>query len=113
VTDFSTFAVDVQQWQRETFPGGSALGAANHLLEEALELVADLERYGETGDENALGQAGEEAADVLLLLIAVAGLVGFDLMDEAHRKMEKNRARTWETVPNERGYRKHIEGNQS
>lgn len=107
--EFTSFAADVQQWQRETFPGGTAVGAANHLLEEAGELADELERFNETDDYNALGMAEEEAADVFLLLIAVSGLVGFDLMDAAKTKMAKNRARVWETAPNDRGYRKHIE----
>lgn len=109
VSDFAAFAADVQQWQRETFPGGSAIGAVNHLLEEAGELADELERHRETGDDNALGLAEEEAADVLLLLIAVAGLVGFDLLAAARTKMVKNRQRIWESTPNRRGYRKHID----
>lgn len=100
---FAKFAADVQEWQRETFPGGTSVGAVEHLVEEAGEL-ADAIKHGPSDEA-----VREEAADVLLLLIAVVGLEGFDLMAAAQEKMAINRARAWETVPNERGYRKHIE----
>lgn len=105
MTDFNEFALSVQQWQRETFPGGDSEGAAYHLLEEAQELVREIE------SSEFASRIEEEAADVFLLLIAVAGLEEFNLMDVAQRKMEKNRVRVWETEKNERGYRKHIESN--
>lgn len=112
--DFPAFAKEVQQWQRETFPGGSGLGAARHLLEEAGELVEALEPVKEGTITAALERDREmrkEAADCLLLLIAVAGLEGFDLLEAAREKMKINRARTWETSSGEKGYRKHIEPN--
>lgn len=107
IIDFNRFATEVQQWQRETFPGGSSYGAVEHLVEEAGELAYAVKH----GPSNAAVR--EEAADVLLLLIAVAGLEGFDLMAAAQHKMRINRERTWETAPNERGYRKHIEAEAS
>jgi len=102
-----SLAAEIRAWQIETFPNGTPLGAAEHLLEEARELVQELRGMGKPRAYD-FDRVREEAADVLLLLIAVAGMVGFDLLPAAVDKMEINRNRTWESEPNERGYRKHV-----
>lgn len=89
---------EIVEWQRETFPNASTIGAARHLLEEAHELVAAVE-----SDE--FGLAEEEAADVLLLLLSVCDKIGANLLEAARTKLDKNRQRTWHATPD--GYFKH------
>lgn len=65
-----------------------------HLLEEVNELAED-------------PSDGEEMADCFILLMNLAEMHGHDLMTEAQKKMDKNRARKW-GKPDERGVCHHV-----
>lgn len=73
---------EVNEWQRATFPDGTARSAAVHLLKEAHELAAD-------------PHDAEEMADVLMLVAGVADRAGVDLHAALRAKLEKNRQRKW------------------
>lgn len=94
MSDFHAFANDVMSWQRETFPQSTTGSVLSHLLEETAELYRD--------------RTPEEAADVLLLLIAFADKEGFDLLAAAAAKLAINKERVW-TVKAQGGHTKHME----
>jgi len=89
---FEQFRHEVLAWQRVTFPNSTAATVLSHLKEEAEEL-------GDT-------PGAEEAADVLMLLIALADKMGFDLLAAAQDKLEINKHREWTTTAAE-GHTKH------
>ena len=43
---------------------------------------------------------GEELADVVIYLLGLAEMTGFDLQDEIEAKMAKNAARVYQRLPN-------------
>lgn len=86
---------DISEWAAETFPGQTAESKAEHLLDEAGELLKD-------------PTSGEEMADVLILLLNLAQMGDIDLLQEVHKKMAKNRARQW-GPPDARGVYHHID----
>lgn len=83
VSELFDFQCEVGRWQRETF--GSAVQCTptliSHLAHEVIEL--------------AESRAPEEAADCLILLLGIADVSGYDLLEEARAKMEVNRRREW------------------
>lgn len=80
--DFRELASEIVAWQRETFPKATPESIVAHLAREVLELADDpFDR--------------EEAADVLHLLIGLAAVVGFDLVEALRVKFERNKARRW------------------
>jgi NTP pyrophosphatase (non-canonical NTP hydrolase) len=99
-----TIQREIGEWHQATFPGGTAASAARHLIEEADELYEAIHRPG-LKNRAAIT---EEAADVLLLLIAAANKLGIDLEEAVNLKMSKNHSRRWALDP-ATGYRKHIE----
>lgn len=54
-----------------------------------------------TAWRKGLPELGEELADVLLFLVAIAEMTGIDLADEVERKMAKNARRVYQS--DERG----------
>lgn len=90
---FDNFQVEVNEWQRKTFPESTKATVLTHLYREAKEL-----REKGTPDE---------AADVLLLLIAFADKAGFSLFDAARDKFEICKARKW-GQPDAQGVREHV-----
>ncbi len=74
---------EISSWATVTFPGQTVESKLAHLKDEVDELIQA------PGD-------GEEMADCVILLFNLAELQGFDLIEEARRKMEKNRLRTIE-----------------
>lgn len=94
-SDLEKLGVEVLEWAQATFPGQLPSSVASHLHDEAGELME------EPGNN-------EEMADCFLLLIQLAALHGYDILHEARKKFEVNRARKWGT-PDARGVVKHIE----
>lgn len=92
MNSFEQFVNEVVTWQRETFPQSTTESVLSHLREEIQELQDD--------------RSPEEAADVLLLLLAFADKEGFDLLEAARRKMIINHVRQW-TVTAQGGHTKH------
>lgn len=87
-SELSAFQEDVGEWGDKTFnakrktPDPIFLeGRIAHFMKEAAELNASYEN--------------EEVADCFMLLLHIAHLKGFDLLEEARKKMEINRKRTW------------------
>lgn len=94
---------EVTQWQKETFKTATALSCANHLVEEAKELV---DAITVNAPERNL-----EYADCLLLIFGAAARDGMsydDIIEAIVAKMTINRKRKWGT-PNEKGYVNHIQ----
>lgn len=94
----------VCEWQRETFPAGTALSKTHHLMEEVDELGMDIL----LGDEPA---ARHELADCFILLFGIADRLGLsheDVCEAIEDKMKINRARKWGT-PDVNGVVKHVE----
>lgn len=92
MNSFEQFVNEVVTWQRETFPQSTTESVLSHLREEIQELQDD--------------RSSEEAADVLLLLLAFADKEGFDLLEAAQQKMTINKQRQW-TVTAQGGHTKH------
>jgi hypothetical protein len=82
------FQDEVGKWGDETFNSqrnydaeSCVTGMLNHLLKEYYELCDK--------------QNGDGVADCFILLLHFAHLKGFDLLEEARKKMEINRKRKW------------------
>lgn len=87
----------IETWRLETFgPFLSAMRMGARANEEMAELLRALS----TGDPNA----ANEIADVVIVLYGVASKLGVDLHDEVDRKMNINRARTWNVDSTGHGY---------
>lgn len=76
-------------WVEQTFGPGTAKRHATRVGEEVVELIQVL--FNEPGSE----KAAAEAADVLIVLYAVASSLGVDLHEEVDKKMQINRGRKW------------------
>lgn len=103
-----TLAMDHAAWSQKTF-GSDAdrgpLGPLRHLemeareAQQAAEAVGYVSRCGST-PFHTRNMLGEELADCLLLLLDAGRRAGFDplaIVREAAKKMERNKARKWET----------------
>jgi NTP pyrophosphatase (non-canonical NTP hydrolase) len=92
----------ISQWADETFgTGGSNARAAARANEEMAELLRDL-----TSDDQS-PKAGDEIADVFIVLYRVATKLGVDVQDAIEAKMILNRSRTWAKDGTGHGY--HVE----
>jgi len=85
------------EWHEKTFSERTIHGVLRHLESEINELFES--SYTEEGHV--------EAADCMLLLLAYADLRGFDLFEEADKKMEINVKRKWGPM-NDKGFVEHI-----
>jgi NTP pyrophosphatase (non-canonical NTP hydrolase) len=74
-------------WGDETFGKVSDLAA---LVARARGELDELEQAVRDGDH---AEAGREAADVVILLHRLAGLLGMELSEQVDAKMQVNRAR--------------------
>jgi len=90
-----SFQKEVAAFSNEKFPGQTVDAKIAHLADEVAELAL-------------CPTDGEEMADCLLLLAQIAEMQGVDLMDEALKKLVKNKQRVW-GEPDHRGVIKHIE----
>jgi NTP pyrophosphatase (non-canonical NTP hydrolase) len=92
----------ISQWADETFgTAGSNARAAARANEEMAELLANL-----TSDDNH-SKAGDEIADVFIVLYRVATNLGVDVHEEIDAKMKTNRSRLWALDGTGHGY--HVE----
>lgn len=117
----------VGEWIARTFPGTDPESPRKSLraLEEMLELcvvsgasLRDLQetttafivREAYTGEPDVDARARQphkiaaEAADVLIVLLGVAHMCGFDLLAEVDKKMAVNRSRVWAARGDGTGY---------
>lgn len=101
---------EVTTWQQQQFGVKRTIhGAANHLKQEAQEIIQAIEE-----SEHILGPAiiehlEEEIADCIFMVWQMADLLNLsheDLMHQVSLKLSKNKNRTWEE-PNEEGIINH------
>lgn len=97
---------EVTVWAEKTFgPPSSNARIAARANEEMAELLRDLT----VDDKNP--KAGEEIADIVIVLYRLATRLGCDLMQEIDRKMEVNKQRVWKVGADGHGY--HVRGGKS
>ncbi|GAM98519.1 hypothetical protein U91I_02154 [alpha proteobacterium U9-1i] len=82
-------SASIAQWGAETFGEVADLTV---LTQRARIEFEELEHAVRAGDVDEIGR---EAADVMILLHRLVGLVGKDLASEVDAKMQINRARRW------------------
>lgn len=78
--------------------GDAVFGAPQDLtvlVKRARVEMDELEQALRAGD---MEEAGREAADVVILLHRLAGILGHDLLDQVDAKMAINRARKWKAA---------------
>lgn len=101
----------ITAWSRENFGSQSPLTIALRMNVEVAELLNALGSYERAAAEPTSGaddrevlsdarlelreKAADEVADVGVMLLQVAEVLGVDLMERIERKMVKNRARQW------------------
>jgi len=80
----------INQWCEDTFgPVGSNYSVAERADEEMIELLDALHQ----NDNDST--AGEECADIVIILYRLCERLGVNLLDEVDRKMKINRQRKW------------------
>lgn len=84
--DIADLTIEMLLWVNDILPEREPFDTAVKLVEETGELLHAL-RHG--------GDVAQEAADILVLLLDVAHLEGFDLQKAFEEKMIVNRNRTW------------------
>ncbi len=83
ISDIRELQNEIRQWADTVFPERTAYGAMTKLvMHEIPEMLRN--------PEDPL-----EYADILILVLDAAALLGIDVADAVHRKMEINRKRTW------------------
>lgn len=91
----------ISQWAVDTFGFASSnarvAARANEEMAELLKLL--------TIDDSA-PQAGEEIADIFIVLYRLAQRMGYDIQQEVDRKMVINRIRAWALDGSGHGYHK-------
>jgi NTP pyrophosphatase (non-canonical NTP hydrolase) len=90
----------VNQWQRQTFPNATVAGAVIHMERELEELRTAVAHSHAPAIQ-------EELADVVLLAMGCAGILGFDLMEAVEAKFLQNQKRSWQE-PDSEGVVEHI-----
>ena len=89
----------IAAWAEEAFgPVASNARLAARANEEMSELLRCL-----TTDDDGPG-AGEEVADILIVLSRLGRNMGFNIDDEVDKKMAINRSRTWDRTGTGHGY---------
>lgn len=89
-------ATETSQTIREW--GDAIFGAPTDLtvlVKRARVEMDELEQALREGDH---AEAGREAADVMILLHRLAGLLGMELSEQVDAKMQVNRARKWKAA---------------
>lgn len=94
MSSLSGFQKEVREWAAETFPEVQTEAVVNKLKCEVLELA---ERHKPA-----------EAGDCFIILLQLAHRGGYDLLEEAKKKMEVNRGRRWGR-PDGNGCIQHLE----
>lgn len=90
--DLREMNADIQAWLREVYPDRNLDQVIKKLHEEIDELK-----------ERPLD--GWEVADVMILLLDLCDMAGFDIAKLVKHKMDTNRKRQWQTVD---GILKHV-----
>ena len=86
---------DFGGWADTTFENPPIQAYGRKLAHEVNELNNDLEDFGKDRDNPDRTSIGAELADCLLVLCAIANRAGVNLEQEARKKFEINKGRTW------------------
>lgn len=102
--DISEFQADTAAWGATTFGPPNAGQVARRMNVEVAELLISLDVLADLPGrgidrEEATQHAGEECADVFIMLVQVAAALGVDLGKMAQAKMAVNRKRQWGRTP--------------
>lgn len=89
----NNFQKEVGDWGTKTFQKATPESIVAHLKKEVSEL--------------AESHKPQEGADCLILLLHHAHIVGYDLLEEAKKKLQINKKRRW-GYPDENGVVEHI-----
>lgn len=88
----------IRLWAEETFGLRPAAEVSVRMNVEVAELLSKLDNAprhpADMSDEHLEG-IKEEAADVAIMLLQIAGKLNFSLREEVDRKMQVNRNRKW------------------
>src|SRR5687767_5440483 len=96
----------IGHWCGKTFPDQNEQTIDAHFQEEAQELhLAVFTHHGSR--ESAREKIGEEIADCIILLLALAENAGIVASEEVRKKMNENYRRKFE-MDNVRGYHKRV-----
>ncbi|MCU0285251.1 MAG: DUF550 domain-containing protein [Acidobacteria bacterium] len=87
------FQKEVGDWVTATFQNATLNSIVTHLKREVLELANDHEP--------------QEAADCLILLLHHAHIGGYNLLEEAKKKLQINKKRQWAS-PDKNGVVEHL-----
>ena len=103
---FEELVLEVQAWQRKTFPRETPMGITKQFITEALEL------YTVVDNECPIENIEEEIADCMLLLIGLAGKLSIDklhidIMKSLEKKHVINTKRDWGKM-NDQGFVEHV-----
>lgn len=93
MSKYTDFQKDVEEWENKTFPTSTAESILLHLNKEVKELTES--------------HSPEEGADCFILLCHHANKCGYNLLEEAIKKMKINRKRKW-GKPDKDGIIEHI-----
>lgn len=97
---------DIKQWSKETFPNQSSNSVTYHFNEEVTELYVVTDQV-DKGIDVGERSIGEEIADCIILLCALAGVYDIDVEAAIRTKHEVNKVRKFEFVPKV-GYHKRV-----
>ena len=101
------FQREVGRWAESVFTRATDTSVATHLAREVAELRAWCVAADDGRAPVPVADVAEEAADCFLLLLHLAHRCEFSLLDAAHAKFAKNRARRW-GEPDAEGVVEHV-----
>lgn len=78
--------------------GDAIFGAPQDLTVLVQRARAEMDELEQALREGDHAEAGKEAADVVILLHRLAGILGHDLYEQVDAKMVINRARKWKAA---------------
>ncbi len=85
-------SLTIREW------GDAIFGAPKDLAVLVARARLEMDELEEALRDGDHAEAGREAADVVILLHRIAGLMGQDLYDQVDAKMGINRARQWKAA---------------
>jgi len=86
-------ATETSQTIREW--GDATFGAPHDLIVLVTRARLEMDELEQAIREGDMFEAGREAADVVILLHRLVGLLGMELSEQVDAKMKVNRARKW------------------
>ena len=78
--------------------GDATFGAPSDLTVLVARARLEMDELEQAIREGDMAEAGREAADVVILLHRLAGILGLELNEQVDAKMAINRARRWKTT---------------